>query len=129
MDANDPWVDGDATRLQQVFWNLLKNASKLTPAGGTIHVATRNEPDRVIVEVSDSGIGFEQEAVARIFDPFIQASQEVTRRFGGLGLGLAISKATMEAHAGTLSARSAGRDQGATFTVALPLRTGGHPAE
>ncbi len=121
LEANHSGMQGDATRLQQVFWNLLKNASKFTPEGGSIHVTSRNAPGRIVVEVSDTGIGFEPEAATRIFDAFMQADQEVTRRFGGLGLGLAIAKATVDAHDGTLAARSAGLGQGATFTVDLPV--------
>lgn len=112
---------GDATRLQQVFWNLLKNASKFSPVGSAIRLRTWNEDDRICASVSDAGIGFSPEHVQRIFDPFAQASGEVTQRFGGLGLGLAIAKATVDGHGGTLHAESPGRDQGATFTVTLPL--------
>ena len=107
--------DGEATT------NLLKNAGKFTPEGGAVHVTSRNEPGRIVVEISDTGIGFDAEVATRIFDAFAQASLEVTRQFGGLGLGLAISKATVDAHEGALSARSEGRNQGATFTVELPL--------
>ena len=123
LEAADSQVQGDATRLQQVFWNLLKNASKFTPKGGAIHVASRSEAGRVVVEVTDTGIGFDAEVATRIFDAFAQASVEVTRRFGGLGLGLAISKATVDAHEGVLTAHSSGPDQGAVFTVELPLLT------
>ena len=123
--ASEHEVLGDAKRLQQVFWNLLKNASKFTPPGGAVRVVSRNEPGRIIVTVNDTGIGFEAEAESRIFDAFTQASQEVTRQFGGLGLGLAIAKASVEAHGGTLSARSSGHDLGAIFTVELPLSHAG----
>ena len=124
LDAGEHQLQGDATRLQQVFWNLLKNASKFTPERGSIRVASRNEPGRLVVEISDTGIGFEAEVVTRIFDAFTQASAEVTRKFGGLGLGLAISKATVDAHGGTLQARSEGKNRGATFVVSLPLPDG-----
>ena len=87
LDAGEHQLQGDATRLQQVFWNLLKNASKFTPERGSVRVSSRNEPGRLIVEVSDTGIGFEAEVATRIFDAFTQASAEVTREFGGLGLG------------------------------------------
>ena len=88
LEAGEHQMQGDATRLQQAFWNLLKNASKFTPKGGAIHVASRNEPGRIIVEVSDTGIGFDAEVATRIFDAFSQASLEVTRQFGGLGTGV-----------------------------------------
>jgi signal transduction histidine kinase len=112
---------GDATRLQQVFWNLLKNASKFTPPGGEIRVSSRSEPGRMVIEISDTGIGFAPEAAERIFEAFAQANEAITREFGGLGLGLAISKATVDAHGGTLRAQSPGPGQGAVFIVELPL--------
>ena len=121
LEAANHQVQGDATRLQQVFWNLLKNASKFSPVGGTIRVVSRNEPGRIVVAVTDTGIGFEPQDASRLFDPFTQASREVTQKFGGLGLGLAIAKATVAAHHGVLQASSEGRDRGATFTVDLPL--------
>jgi two-component system, chemotaxis family, CheB/CheR fusion protein len=114
-------VPGDASRLQQVVWNLLKNASKFTPNNGGIRVATSNTADRFMLVVADTGIGISAEALPLIFDAFAQEGQWVTSEFGGLGLGLAIAKATVEAHHGTLVVTSGGRDQGATFTVALPL--------
>ncbi|MDB6171478.1 MAG: signal transduction histidine kinase with CheB and CheR [Chthoniobacteraceae bacterium] len=118
---------GDLKRLQQVFWNLLKNAAKFTLEHGAITIHSRNEPatrespDRIIVEISDTGIGFDPEAAERIFNAFIQADETITQKFGGLGLGLAISKAAVDAHNGTIFARSAGTNQGATFIVCLPL--------
>ena len=121
LKAKKHGLIGDATRLQQLFWNLLKNASKFTPEAGKIRVTTRNKSGKIVVEVSDNGVGFEPEAVTRIFQAFEQASAEVTREFGGLGLGLAISKATADAHGGTLRAHSEGPHRGATFTVELPL--------
>ena len=115
------WVDADAARLQQVFWNLLKNAIKFTPHGGRVGIHCRPNEEHVLVEVSDSGIGIEPEALPRIFNAFEQEELSITRQFGGLGLGLAISKALVELHGGTISAHSEGRDQGATFRIRLPL--------
>ena len=112
---------GDATRLRQVFTNLLQNASKFTPPGGVISLRTRRSPAGMTVEVSDSGVGFETDAGERIFEAFIQASEAVTREFGGLGLGLSISRAIVQAHEGSLRAHSPGPGQGATFTVELPF--------
>lgn len=113
-------VRGDARRLQQVFWNLLKNAVKFTPEGGVITVRTSNPtPDRVRVEVTDTGLGMDAATLARIFAPFEQAGPEVTRRYGGLGLGLSIAHAVVAAHGGQLSAASAGPGRGATFEVEL----------
>jgi two-component system, chemotaxis family, CheB/CheR fusion protein len=127
LDATVHKLSGDLKLLQQVLWNLLKNASKFTPEGGEITIRSRNEsaapdnPDRIVVEVSDSGIGFDAKAAERIFEPFIQANELITQRFGGLGLGLAISKATVDAHGGTIRGISLGSGKGATFTVSLPL--------
>lgn len=118
------WADGP--RLTQVFWNLLNNAVKFTPAGGAVSVRSwLTEGEReLVVEVSDTGIGIEPESLSRVFDAFEQADRRITRRFGGLGLGLAVSKAILEMHGGSLTAASAGRDHGATFTVRLPVSPG-----
>ena len=115
------WVNADVARLQQVLWNLLKNAIKFTPHGGCVGVRCRQNENHVIVEVNDSGIGIEPEALPRVFNAFEQTERSITRQFGGLGLGLAISKALVEMHGGTVSAHSEGRDKGATFQVRLPL--------
>jgi PAS domain S-box-containing protein len=121
LEATQHELVGDFTRLQQAFWNLLKNASKFTPEGGPIRVSSRNEDGCVCIEVCDGGIGFEPGAEERIFNPFVQADSSVTQKFGGLGLGLAITKATIDGHGGKLTASSKGPDRGATFIVALPL--------
>ncbi|HEV7515226.1 MAG TPA: ATP-binding protein, partial [Thermoanaerobaculia bacterium] len=118
-------VWGDPSRLTQVFWNLLNNALKFTPEGGTVAVrSSRQGPSAqgtLAVEVADSGIGIEPEALAHIFNAFDQGRAGITRRFGGLGLGLAISRAIVELHGGRLAGASEGRDRGAVFTVELPL--------
>jgi PAS domain S-box-containing protein len=124
------FVDADASRLQQVFWNLIKNAVKFTPAGGRIAIETRcDEASRLTVEFRDTGIGIDSWPLLHLFDPFFQVQHSFRQRVGGLGLGLAICKAITEAHGGTLTASSAGLGKGATFrlnlaTVAEP-RTGG----
>ena len=121
-DALQHIVSGDATRLQQVVWNLLKNASKFTQNGGRVEIDTRNEAERVIITVSDNGKGIDQgPRCPASSTAFSQGGAEVTREYGGLGLGLAISKATIEAHGGTIKAQSLGKDQGATFVVIIPL--------
>ena len=121
LEAKEYRLNGDLARLQQVFWNLLKNASKFTPRNGAITIRSRCAvSEESVVEVIDTGIGLEAEAAERIFNAFEQASASITREFGGLGLGLAIAKATVEAHGGTLRANSAGLGQGTTFTVRLP---------
>ncbi|HYE20572.1 MAG TPA: ATP-binding protein [Tepidisphaeraceae bacterium] len=115
-------VGGDGARLSQVFWNLIRNAVKFTPAGGRIRIATRDAEDDGSVEVTveDSGVGIEPGALSRIFDEFEQEGHHVTARFGGLGLGLTICKALVELHGGTIRAHSEGRGHGARFLVTLP---------
>ncbi len=126
LDAARCQMDGDHARLQQVVWNLLKNACKFTPAGGQIHLRTSNRSENILLEVRDSGIGFSADAVDKIFEPFTQASTDIMRRFGGLGLGLAISKAAVLAHGGEITATSEGTGNGATFRVVLPLASPFH---
>ncbi len=121
LEATDHRLVGDGMRLQQVAWNLLKNASKFTPDGGKIRIATRNESGKVLIVVSDTGIGMEAPAMPTIFDAFAQGGESVTRKFGGLGLGLAISKATVDAHGGVIRANSKGPGRGSEFEVELPL--------
>jgi two-component system CheB/CheR fusion protein len=115
------WVEADMPRLEQVFWNLLKNAIKFTPHGGCVAIRCRPDEKHVIAEVSDSGIGIESEALSRIFNAFEQAQRSITQQFGGLGLGLAISKALVELHGGQIEVSSEGLGKGATFRVRLPL--------
>lgn len=117
------WINADPSRLQQVFWNLLKNAIKFTPHGGSVGIRCRPDHDHVVVEVNDSGIGIEPEVLSRVFNAFEQAERSITQQFGGLGLGLAISKALVELHGGQISAHSEGRDKGATFRIRFPLAT------
>src|SRR5438128_10827167 len=113
-------VAGDPARLQQVFWNLIKNSVKFTPEKGRIVIETLNPtPDSVEIRTTDTGIGIEKEQMDRIFNAFEQGQSSITRRFGGLGLGLAISKAMVNAHGGTIKAESGGKNRGATFIVTL----------
>ncbi len=128
LGAQDRVVSADPARLQQIFWNLIKNAVKFTPEGGTIFIRTRNEAageaqgeELLVMEVQDTGIGVAAEKLPRIFDAFEQADGSITRRFGGLGLGLTITRALVSAHGGTIAAGSAGVGQGTTFTVRLPV--------
>jgi two-component system, chemotaxis family, CheB/CheR fusion protein len=111
---------GDSMRLQQVFWNLVKNASKFSGETGRIRLSTRDEPGMTVIEVSDRGIGIRPESLERIFDAFVQETGASPRKTGGLGLGLAIAKAVAKAHGGDITAASAGLNEGATFTVTLP---------
>lgn len=120
----DARMTGDPARLQQVFWNLIKNAVKFTPANGQVSIRCHGEQtgsgQQLAVSVRDTGVGISQPLLSRIFDAFEQGDRNMARRFGGLGLGLAISKALVEMHGGTIVAQSAGRDKGAAFTVRLP---------
>jgi len=120
LRAEQAYVEGDPARLQQVFWNLIKNSVKFTPAKGRIVIETLNStPDKVEIRTTDTGIGIESDQMERIFNAFEQGQSSITRRFGGLGLGLAISKAMVNAHGGTIRAESSGKNRGATFTVTL----------
>ena len=112
-------VWGDPTRLRQVFWNLLKNAIKFTPARGRISILTRNEADRLQTEITDTGIGIGLDTIQRIFGAFEQGELTQTRRFGGLGLGLSIARAIVELHGGSLTVLSEGGGKGSEFTVEL----------
>jgi signal transduction histidine kinase len=122
LDAKRHHVWGDKARLEQVLWNLLRNALKFTPDGGCITVATHN-PRRGGIEISvtDTGCGIDPVNLPVIFNAFEQGGRSVTRRFGGLGLGLAICKAIVELHGGTIRADSDGQGKGATFTITLPV--------
>ncbi len=116
-------LKGDAGRLQQVIWNLLKNAIKFTPKGGQVHVSAEmsdNAPGLLRIIVRDTGIGIAAESITNIFNAFEQADEQVTRQYGGLGLGLPIARAITSLHHGNIHAQSAGPGQGATFTLELP---------
>ncbi|MDB6140565.1 MAG: putative histidine kinase, hybrid, partial [Verrucomicrobiaceae bacterium] len=121
LEAANHGLMGDSMRLRQVLWNLLKNASKFTPHGGAIKVRTFNRQRLLVIEVSDNGIGIPAAALPSIFESFAQGDPSTAARFGGLGLGLAIAKAIVEAHGGTIHAVSAGTGRGATISVELPL--------
>jgi len=120
LRAGGHHVAGDAAKFQQIVWNLLKNAIKFTADHGEITISSSNpEPQLLAIAVHDTGIGIEPEIMNRIFDPFEQGERAFQRRYGGLGLGLAISKSLAQAHGGTLIARSEGRDHGSTFTLTM----------
>jgi signal transduction histidine kinase/ActR/RegA family two-component response regulator len=122
LDAAARHVRGDPARLQQVLWNLLKNAVKFTPPGGRVEVRSRDAAGgRLAVEVSDTGIGVDPRHLATIFNAFEQSGEDVTRRYGGLGLGLAIARAIAAAHGGDLTASSEGPGKGTTFRLTLPV--------
>lgn len=126
VQHRDLEIYADGARIMQVLWNLLKNAIKFTPGGGRITLRTQLVDDggqgrHVVVEVEDTGIGIEPQDLERVFEAFEQGNREMARQFGGLGLGLAISRAIASFHRGTLTARSEGRGRGSTFTLRLPL--------
>ncbi|WP_428312522.1 response regulator [Hydrocarboniphaga sp.] len=122
LNATSTHINGDAARVQQIVWNLLRNAIKFTPTHGGIVVETSNpDADHIAVRVTDSGIGIGEAAMPKIFSAFEQADTSITRQFGGLGLGLAIAHALTLRHGGDLAAFSAGDGQGASFTITLPL--------
>ena len=149
MIATETHVFADSSRLTQVFWNLLQNACKFTPEGGAIDVRVYNEYRRIatnqpapsqtadgslaelIVQIRDTGMGIRAETLPRIFNAFEQGARSRNRVFGGLGLGLSISRAIMEMHGGSITASSEGKDKGATFTIRLhtvkPVIIAGHP--
>ena len=123
-------VDADPARLQQVLWNLIKNAIKFSPAGDdTITIRSRDRDDDhlpvagswLVIEVTDEGIGIEPELLPRVFNMFEQGGPSARPKFGGLGLGLTISRSIVEQHGGRLWAFSEGNGKGATLTVELPV--------
>lgn len=118
--AEETRVWADPARLQQIFWNLIGNSAKFTPEGGRITLRSSNDAaGRITLQVSDTGIGISPEMLPRLFNAFEQGERTVTRRYGGLGLGLAISRALVEMMQGTLSAESEGAGRGSTFTLSL----------
>ncbi|AVH67496.1 ATP-binding protein [Nostoc sp. 'Peltigera membranacea cyanobiont' N6] len=121
LDASLAHVLGDSGRLQQVIWNLLSNAVKFTPEGGKIAIQLERIDTQAQITVSDTGKGIDPEFIPYVFEYFRQADSTTTRRFGGLGLGLAIVRHLIELHGGTIWAESLGEGQGAIFTVRLPL--------
>jgi signal transduction histidine kinase/ActR/RegA family two-component response regulator len=113
-------IRADPDRLQQIIWNLAANAIKFTLSGGRVDIVVHADHHQVRIAVSDSGIGFEPDAAAHLFERFRQGDSSTTRQYGGLGLGLGIVRHLVEAHGGTVSAHSAGPSLGATFDVVLP---------
>ena len=114
-------VTGDPARLQQVIWNLLSNAVKFTPRGGSVHVNFQQADSSAEIVIRDTGIGISKDFLPHVFERFRQAESAVTRSHRGMGLGLAIVRHLVELHGGTVTAASEGEDQGATFTIRLPL--------
>jgi CheY-like chemotaxis protein len=115
------WVEGDATRLEQIVSNLLNNAAKYTEPGGRITISLEREGDRSLLTVQDNGIGMTPELQGRVFDLFVQDDRSLDRSRGGLGIGLTLVRNLVELHSGTVSASSRGPEQGSEFQVRLPL--------
>ena len=119
LAAEKVYLRADPARLQQIFWNLINNAVKFTARDGQISIYTNDDTgDRLRIEIADTGLGIEPESLPKIFDAFEQGGRT---QLGGLGLGLAISKRLVEAHSGTITAESAGRNKGAKFTLIFPV--------
>jgi PAS domain S-box-containing protein len=121
LQPSQYWVMGDANRLQQIVWNLLSNAIKFTPEGGKVSIRLGCSDTYAQIQVSDTGNGIRADFLPYIFDYFRQADGSITRRHGGLGIGLAIVRHLVELHGGTVTAASSGENQGATFRVRIPL--------
>jgi signal transduction histidine kinase len=121
LSATEHFVRGDDSRLMQVFWDVIKNAIKFTAEGGAMHILSFNEGTRLIIEVSDNGIGIEPEFLPRIFNSFEQGVRRVQAGHGGLGLGLAISRAIVAAHHGEMEAKSPGRNRGTVVRISLVI--------
>lgn len=120
LEAGQHHVLGDAARLQQVLWNLLNNAVKFTPTNGKIFIRTDNLPNGDFrLKLEDTGRGIASDSLQKIFHPFEQGNHAITTQFGGLGLGLAISRSIIDAHGGEITAESSGLEQGSTFTIKL----------
>lgn len=125
LDNNVKNIVGDSNRLSQIMWNMLSNAIKFTPAGGSIEINLCEINSTAQIQVSDTGIGIRADFLASVFEYFRQADGSKTRSKGGLGLGLAITRHLVEAHGGTIQAESLGEQQGAIFTVILPIKLSG----
>jgi signal transduction histidine kinase len=114
------WIEGDSARLQQVVNNLLSNANKYTPEGGSVHVAVHVERDQAVISVRDNGVGIEADLLPRVFDLFEQGTRALDREQGGLGIGLTLVQRLVRLHQGHVEAESAGPGKGADFRVYLP---------
>ena len=121
LDSSVGFVRGDPNRLQQILWNLLSNALKFTPVGGRVQVILERVNSHVELVVEDTGVGIAPEFLPFVFERFRQADAALTRRHGGLGIGLSIVKTLVELHGGSVRVKSAGENQGASFAIALPV--------
>lgn len=124
FDPETGLVLGDPDRLQQIVWNLLSNAVKFTPKDGKIRVTVARNGSNLQIIVKDTGVGIRKEFLPQVFDRFAQADTSSSRKYGGLGLGLAITRHLIELHGGAVTAESPGEGQGSTFVVTLPEKAG-----
>ena len=129
FDGETVWIDGDETRIEQILMNLVGNALKYTPPGGTIEVTVRREGENGVVEVRDAGVGIAPDAMATIFELFAQGTRSLDRGQGGLGIGLTLVQSLVEMHGGSVRAQSEGVGQGTLFTVILPAIPAPNAAE
>lgn len=120
MELAPGWVDGDVTRLEQIFSNLLDNALKYTPAGGSIDIVMETDGEDMVLTVHDTGVGISAELLPHVFDVFVQGTSTLDRSQGGLGIGLALVRRLAELHGGSVDAESAGAGEGSTFSIRLP---------
>jgi CheY-like chemotaxis protein len=120
LDLEPVWADLDETRMEQVITNLLSNALRFTPAGGTIDVSLKAHEGEAVLRVADSGVGISADMLPRVFDMFVQGGREHGGGPGGLGLGLTLVRRIVELHGGTVEAASEGPGRGSVFTVRLP---------
>jgi Osmosensitive K+ channel histidine kinase len=120
VQGESVWIDGDVTRIEQIVLNLVENALRYTPAGGSIHLDTHRAGGRAILRVQDSGMGIQRDLLPRIFDLFVQGDRGADRAHGGLGIGLTLVKRLVELHDGTAEAASAGPGAGSVFTISFP---------
>ncbi|OLB95217.1 MAG: hypothetical protein AUH30_15750 [Candidatus Rokubacteria bacterium 13_1_40CM_68_15] len=127
LEAEPAIVNGDLTRLEQIVTNLLQNAIKYTPAGGSIHVDVIREAQEAVLRVTDTGRGIRSDMLSRVFELFAQAEQPIDRSLGGLGVGLTLTRRLVELHGGTITAFSKGEGCGAQFTVRLPVEVAAAP--
>ena len=124
IDASLRPISGDSDRLQQVVWNVLSNAAKFTPNGGSVKISVNQAETHVLIQVSDNGPGIDPKFLPHVFERFRQGDGSITRTHGGLGLGLAIVRHLVELHGGTIAVENRTDDPGATFTIRLPLPSG-----
>ncbi|HEX2138690.1 MAG TPA: ATP-binding protein [Woeseiaceae bacterium] len=120
IETSPVWINGDGARIEQIACNLLENAAKYTPAGGTIRVSVRHEDGEAVFEIIDDGIGISAELLPQVFDLFVQGQTSIDRGIGGLGIGLTLVKRLTELHGGSVLAESGGTDKGARFVLRFP---------